>query len=232
MDNAFILDFLRRLAANNNTAWMQEHRAEYLRARDSFAALVTEVLRQATPLAPELADLTPAQVMLRLHKNDRSQTDPEPYKRRFGSGLVPGGRHALRAGYFLALMPNGGSWLRAGRFTPTPPELAAIRQEIHYSSAEFHGLLAAPELLQHFPNGLDMNAEQLTRPPRGYTTDDHNLPWLKLKSFGVSHYFSDAEVLAPGFVSRVVAGIQAARPWVEFLNTALGVDAERPALGI
>ena len=222
MDLAFVLDFLRRLAANNNTAWMQGHRADYLRARDTFAALVTEVISQATPVAPELAGLTPAQAMFRLLKNDRSQTDPEPYKRRFGSGLMPGGRHAQRAGYFLALMPGGGSWLRAGRFTPTPAELAAIRQEIHYNSTEFHRQLAAPELLQHFPTGLDMSVEQLTRPPRGYSADDPDLPWLKLKSFGVNSYFSDTEVLAPDFVGRVVARIAAARPWVQFLNEALG----------
>jgi uncharacterized protein (TIGR02453 family) len=224
MDNAFVLDFLRRLSANNNTAWMQANRADYLRARDNFADLVTEVLRQATPVAPELADLTPTQVMFRLHKNDRSQTDPEPYKRRFGSGLVPGGRHAERAGYYLALSPGGHSWLRAGRFTPTPAELAAIRQEISYSSDEFHRRLADAELLKHFPNGLDMKAAQLTRPPRGYTSDDANLPWLKLKSFGVGRLFSDEEVLQPDFIGRVVRGIQAARPWVEFLNTALDVQ--------
>ena len=224
MDLAFVLDFLRCLSANNNTAWMQEHRADYLRARDNFAALVAEVLRQATPNAPELAGLTPTQTLFRLHKNDRSQTDPEPYKRRFGSGLVPGGRHALRAGYFLALSPNGNSWLRAGRFTPTPAELAAIRQEIHYSSNEFHRYLSDAELLQHFPNGLDMNVAQLTRPPRGYATNDPELPWLKLKSYGVVRLFSDEEVLRPDFIGRVVAGIQATRPWVKFLNTAL--DAE------
>ncbi len=221
MDLASVLDFLRRLAANNNTAWMQAHRADYLHARDTFAALVTEVLRQATPTIPELAGLTPAQVMFRLHKNDRSQTDPEPYKRRLGSGLVPGGRHALRAGYFLALMPGGGSWLRAGRFTPTPAELAAIRQEIHYDSTGFHQLLEGPELLQHFPNGLDMRVAQLTRPPRGYAGNDPDLPWLKLKSFGVVRLFADEEVLAPDFIARVVAGMQAARPWVTFLNQAL-----------
>jgi uncharacterized protein (TIGR02453 family) len=221
MDLAFTLDFLRRLAANNNTVWMQAHRADYLRARDIFAALVAEVLHQATPALPELAGLTPAQVMFRLHKNDRSQTDPEPYKKRFGSGLVPGGRHAERAGYFLAISPGGHSWLRAGRFTPTPPELAAIRQEIHYSSDEFHRRLDDAELLQHFPNGLDMSAAQLTRPPRGYAADDPELPWLKLKSYGVGRLFSDEEVLQPDFIGRVVAGMQAARPWVEFLNTAL-----------
>ncbi len=225
MDLAFILDFLQRLAANNNTAWMQEHRAEYLRARDAFAGLVAEVLRLATPAVPELAGLTPAQAMFRLHKNDRSQQDPEPYKRRLGAGLVPGGRHALQAGYFLALMPGGGSWLRAGRFSPTPAELAAIRQEIHYSSAEFHRCLAAPALRQHFPNGLDMSVAQLTRPPRGYLATDPDLPWLKLKSYGVVHLFADEEVLAPDFIGRVVAGMQAARPWVTFLNQALNSAA-------
>jgi len=221
MDLAFVLNFLRRLAANNNTAWMQSHRADYLRARDTFAALVTEVLRQATPALPELAGLTPAQVMFRLHKNDRSQTDPEPYKRRLGAGLVPGGRHALRAGYFLALMPDGGSWVRAGRFTPTPPELAAIRQEIHYDSAGFHRVLAAPEILRHFPNGLDLSAPQLARPPRGYEASDPDLPFLKLKSFGLNSYFADAEVLAPDFIDQAVARMVAAQPWVAFLNGAL-----------
>jgi len=221
VDLAFTLDFLRRLAANNNTAWMQAHRADYLRARDTFAALVTEVLRQATPALPELAGLTPAQAMFRLHKNDRSQTDPEPYKRRLGAGLVPGGRHAQRAGYFVALLPGGGSWLRAGRFSPTPAELAAIRQEIHYDSAGFHRCLDDPALRPHFPMGLDRTVAQLTRPPRGYQADDPDLPFLKLKSFGLVQLFSDEEVLAPGFIGRLVAGMEAAQPWVAFLNRAL-----------
>ena len=33
MDNALVLNFLRQLAANNNTAWMQAHRADYQLAR-------------------------------------------------------------------------------------------------------------------------------------------------------------------------------------------------------
>ncbi len=221
MEVAFVLDFLRRLAANNNTAWMQEHRADYLRARDAFADLMAEVLRRATPALPELAGLTPTQAMFRLHKNDRSQRDPEPYKRRLGAGLVPGGRHALRAGCFVALMPGGGSWLRAGRFSPTPAELAAIRQEIQYDSAGFHRIIADAQLRQHFPAGLDQGVEQLSRPPRGYAADEPDLAYLKLKSFGMVRLFSDAEVVAPNFVDRLVAGMVAARPWVDYLNQSL-----------
>ncbi|QKG52728.1 DUF2461 family protein [Hymenobacter sp. BRD67] len=98
MDIGFALDFLRRLAANNNTAWMQENRADYRRARDTFAALVTEVLRRATPGIPELAGLTPAQVMFRLHKNDRSQTDPSPISGAWARAWCPvAGTHRGRA---------------------------------------------------------------------------------------------------------------------------------------
>jgi len=220
-----VFAFLSELTANNNTAWMQQHRADYLAARDAFAALVAQVLTRAAPLVPELTGLTPAQALFRLHKNDRAHTDPEPYKRRLGAGLVPGGRHAPRAGYFLALMPGGGSWLRAGRFAPTPAELTAIRQEIHYDSAGFHAQLAAPALRRHFPAGLDTDGEQLRRPPRGYAPDDPDLPWLLRKSFGVSRLFPDDEVLAPDFVEQVVAGLAAARPWVRWLDGALGLAA-------
>jgi hypothetical protein len=55
-------------------------------------------------------------------------------------------------------------------------------------------------------------------------TPPMTLTCLKLKSFGVVHLFADKEVLAPDFIGRVVAGIQAARPWVEFLNGALVND--------
>jgi uncharacterized protein (DUF2461 family) len=118
-------------------------------------------------------------------------------------------------------MPDGGSWVRAGRFTPTPPELAAIRQEIYYDSVGFHRAIEAPEMLQHFPTGLDLSAPQLTRPPRGYEASDPNLPFLKLKSFGMNSYFADAEVLAPDFIDQAVARMVAAQPWVAFLNGAL-----------
>ncbi|MFC7669897.1 DUF2461 domain-containing protein [Hymenobacter humi] len=184
------------------------------------------VLAQAAATDPDLAGLSTADVMFRLHKNDRAHRDPEPYKRRMGAGLKLGGRHAPRAGYFLAIQPEGRSWLGAGTFHPTPAMLAAIRQEIHYNSSEFHRLRQAPTLLSYFPAGLDTTGPQLTRPPRGYSADDPDLGWLRLKTYGIGRFYSDAEVLAPDFVDKVVAGIAAARPLVDFFNEALPI-AER-----
>jgi uncharacterized protein (TIGR02453 family) len=221
MELEYLLNFLTQLAANNTTAWMAVHRPDYQRARAACTELVRAVLARVAATDPDLANLTPSDVMFRLHKNDRAHRDPEPYKRRMGAGLKRGGRHAPRAGYFLAIQPEGRSWLGAGTFHPTPELLAAIRQEIHYNGDEFHRLRQAPELLRYFPEGLDTTGPQLTRPPRGYAATDPDVAWLRLKTFGVGRFYSDAEVLAPGFVDEVVAGIVAARPLVDFFNAAL-----------
>ena len=221
MELDFLLHFLARLAANNTTAWMAAHRPDYQRARAACTELVGQVLTQVAAADPDLAALTTADVLFRLHKNDRAHRDPEPYKRRMGAGLKRGGRHALRAGYFIAIQPGGQSWLGAGTFHPTPALLAAIRQEIHYNGAEFHRLRRAPELLRYFPAGLDAAGPQLTRPPRGYAATDPDVAWLRLKTFGAGRFYADAEVLAPGFVAQLVAGIAAARPLVDFFNAAL-----------
>lgn len=221
MELEYLLHFLARLAAHNTTAWMAEHRPDYQRARAACTELVRQVLARVAATDPELATLAPTEVMFRLHKNDRAHRDPEPYKRRMGAGLKRGGRHAPRAGYFLAIQPEGRSWLGAGTFHPTPELLAAIRQEIHYSGDEFHQLRQAPELVHYFPDGLDITGPQLTRPPRGYAATDPDVAWLRLKTFGVGRFYTDAEVLAPSFVDAVVAGIAAARPLVDFFNAAL-----------
>ena len=221
MELEYLLDFMARLAANNTTAWMAEHRPDYQRARAACTELVRQVLARVAATDTDLTNLTPNDVMFRLHKNDRSQRDPEPYKRRMGAGLKRDGRHAPRADYFIAIQPEGRSWLGAGTFHPTPEMLAAIRQEIHYSPEEFHRRRLAPELLRHFPAGLDATGPQLTRPPRGYAATDPDVAWLKLKTFGAGKFYADAEVLAPGFVDQLVADIAAARPLVDFFNEAL-----------
>ncbi len=219
MDRAFLLDFLRNLAANNHKAWMDENRGDYHRARAVFTELVTEVLAGLQLFEPELRGLTPADVMFRINKNDRSQRDPEPYKRRMGAGMKRGGRHAPWAGYFLAVQPEGYTWMGAGIWRPDTAGLTRIRQEIHYNGPEFQALREALALRHHFPAGLQ--GERLLRPPRGYNQQTPDLEWLRLKEFTVSQTFPDHEVLQPDFGARVVTGLRTTQPLVQFLNQAL-----------
>ena len=69
MDLAYLLDFMARLAANNTTAWMAEHRPDYQRARAACTELVRQVLTQAAATDPDLAQLTTTDVLFRLHKH-------------------------------------------------------------------------------------------------------------------------------------------------------------------
>ncbi|SNC67231.1 TIGR02453 family protein [Hymenobacter gelipurpurascens] len=216
----FILSFLRDLAANNSKAWMDEHRADYHRARAEYTAFVADLIKGAQQFEPNLLGLTPQDVMFRINKNDRFQQSDEPYKRHMGAGIKRGGRHASWAGFFVALQPGGETYVGAGRWMPEPEQLARIRQEIHYNPTEFHTLRQSPELLQHFPSGLDMT-QTLKTAPKGYDRTDPDIEWLRLKSYFVWQGFSDKEVLRPDFPSRVLAAWQAALPFVQFLNEAM-----------
>ena len=159
-------------------------------------------------------------MLYRLHKNDRSQRDPEIYKRHFSAGLKLGGRRSPWAGYFVVLEPGGESYVGAGRWEPEPNQLARIRQEIHYNAAAFRAVLQAPELTRHFPAGLDQTGALKTA-PKGYDRHDPDIEWLRLKRFFVWRAFSDTEVLRPDFGARVLESWRAAQPFVQFLNEAV-----------
>lgn len=220
MDRALVLAFLRELAAHNHKAWMDEHRADYQQARGEFTALLRELLDGLQQFEPTTRGLTPADVMYRLHKNDRSQRDPETYKRHMSAGLKPGGRHSPWAGYYVVLEPGGESYVGAGRWEPEPAQLARIRQEIHYNGPAFHALLQDPEFQRHFPAGLDPS-DALKTAPKGYDKLDPDIAWLRLKRFFVWRAIPDAEVVQPDFPARVLESWRAAQPFVRFLNEAM-----------
>jgi uncharacterized protein (TIGR02453 family) len=223
MQRAFILSFLRDLADNNSKAWMDAHRADYHRARAEYTDFVAELIKGLQQLEPDLLGLTPQDVMFRINKNDRFQQSDEPYKRHMGAGIKRGGRHSQWAGYFVALQPGGETYVGAGRWQPEAEQLARIRQEIHYNPTEFHALRQSPELLRHFPSGLDMT-QALKTAPKGYDRTDPDIEWLRLKSFFVWQSFSDKDVLRADFPDRVLAAWQAAQPFVHFLNEAMKVE--------
>ena len=221
MPRAFLLHFLRDLAANNHKAWMDEHRADYHRARATFRELTAEILRGVQQFEPDLLPLAANDALYRINKNDWSKQGEAAYKRHMSAGLKRDGRHARWAGYFLAVEPSH-CWVGAGKWHPDPASLQRIRQEIHYSPAAFHALRQQPDFTRHFPAGIQ--GERLQRPPKGYAKADPDIEWLKLKSFLVRHPIADADLLRPDFVPRALETLRAAQPLVRFLNEAIGEE--------
>jgi hypothetical protein len=157
----------------------------------------------------------------RLHKNDRSQRDPEPYKRRMGAGLKRGGRPRAAGGLLPGHSARGAQLAGGRHLPPHPGRVGGHPAGDSLQRRRFSPAAAGPGAAAILPGGLDTTGPQLTRPPRGYAADDPDLAWLRLKTYGTGRFYADAEVLSPDFVPQVVAAIAAARPLVDFFNDAL-----------
>ncbi len=74
------LDFLQSLAANNEKAWFEAHRAEYEQyLLAPMKSLVAELAGPLLAIDPELVT-TPARAISRIHRDTRFSRNKSPYK--------------------------------------------------------------------------------------------------------------------------------------------------------
>ena len=210
--------FLRDLRRNNNREWFHSRQEQYQAARLEVVELVTAVHALLVKEDADLSIVDPTRALFRINRDIRFSANKSPYKTNFGAFLSAGGKTGPQAGYYLHFEP-GSSILAGGCWMPEPEALSRIRQEIDYNLEEFQSILKAPAFRKHFGE-LDREGE-LTRPPRGYTTDNPALYWLRLKSFTASCILEDAELMAPRAEVRLAKKFSAMVPLVLFLNRAL-----------
>ena len=102
---------------------------------------------------------------------------------------------------------------------PQAVDLAKYRQENDYNFAEFNAIISNKTFKKFF--GTLDHEHKLARPPKGYTTDNPAMDYLKLKSFIAFRNFTDKEILAPDFDKQVIATCNAMFPLMQFLRRAL-----------
>jgi uncharacterized protein (DUF2461 family) len=71
--------------------------------------------------------------------------------------------------------------------------------------------------------GLEIQGEQLKRGPAGFPTSHEHIEDLKRKQLYVLTQFSEAEVVAEGFLDRFTETCVRAAPLMEFETKALGL---------
>ena len=108
IDNT-IIDFLKKLAKNNNREWFNENKKVYEKARGAFILFVAHLIEKISSFDASI--------------------DKTPYKTNFGAHIVA--NHAKphdRAGYYLHIEP-GNSFLASGAYLPPGPWIKAIRNK-------------------------------------------------------------------------------------------------------
>lgn len=212
-----ILPFLAKLKDNNHRDWMEANKPEYLKARKEFEILVESLIAEIAKFDPAIQGLLVKDCMFRINRDVRFSNDKSPYKINFSAYIGPGGKKAMKAGYYFHLQP-GASFLAGGRFMPDADHLSKIRQEIDYNAGKLLSILDSKETKQYF-KGLE--GEKLARAPKGYPSDHPQVELLKMKSFLLTTALSDQEIASDGLLVKASNIFKAIYPLNSFLNQAV-----------
>ena len=214
------LQFLKNLKKNNRKDWFDANRHKYLDAKADFEAFTTEIINRLGRIDESIAHLEARPSTFRQHRDVRFSKDKSPFKVHMGMYLSKGGRKSFHAGYYFHLEP-GNSLAGGGLWVPMAPELKKVRQEIDYNWDEFKGILQNKKFRSVYgelESGTDV---KLTRPPKGYETDNPAIEYLKLKSLLATRKIPDAEVTAKDLAKKVADYFGALAPLVVFFNRAM-----------
>jgi len=213
------LKFLKDLKKNNDKSWFDANRKNYESAKADIYSFVDNLIQAISKFDPSVENLKAKDCVFRINRDIRFSKDKSPYKTNMGAYISKGGKKASTAGYYFHCEP-GQSFAAGGFYVPMPPELAAIRQEIDYNFSEWKKIVENKSFKKSFPKGVD-GIEVLSRPPKGYAEDNPAIEYLKMKSFIVTHPFTDKEIQDKALIKEVAKIFQTMKPMLDFLNKAV-----------
>ena len=219
MDFKVITAFLKKLSKNNNRDWFEKNKGEYLEAKEQFEEFVTALLSSMTKFDGRLAGLNPRKLTFRIYRDVRFSKDKRPYKTNMGATFSPGGKLMNKPGYYLHIEPGNKSFVAGGLYMPAPEDVSKVRQEIDYNGKKLETLFKKPDFKKYY-QGFDI-FDQLKKAPKGYDPDHQYIEWLKMKSFIVTHYFKDTDVLGKNFLKETTTAFKAMKSFNDFLDVAI-----------
>jgi uncharacterized protein (TIGR02453 family) len=210
--------FLRELKAHNEREWFNANKARYESdVKEPALAFVEDFGHRLPGVAPHL--IADKRSLFRIYRDTRFAKDKTPYKTHVGIYF----RHARAAdaetgGLYVHLEP-GSVFLGAGIWHPGTPALKRIRDAIVARPEGWRAAVAAVA-----PDWRQADGEKLKRAPAGYPADHPLIEDLKRKSFAVTSKLTQRDATGRRFLDEVEARAARARPYMEFMSRALGVE--------
>jgi uncharacterized protein (TIGR02453 family) len=225
------LTFLRQIKRNNRRDWFAERKDVYERELlDPMRLFVEEMDVRLASFAPEIHGSVKRSIF-RIYRDTRFSKDKTPYKThiscwfthvRAGHG-VGAETHGAGAGFYFHVEP-GASLVAAGIWMPPRPSLLRIREHLAESSDAFEKTMNGRKFKTRF-SALS-EEKVLSRVPRGFAPDHPAAKWLRFCSFTVSGPLTDEQILSPKLPQQVEKDFVVLRPFVRWLNEALGYPAQ------
>ncbi|HLP11320.1 MAG TPA: DUF2461 domain-containing protein [Flavobacteriales bacterium] len=218
------LDFLKKIAKNNNRDWFNKHKDEYLMHRENlidFADALLIKLNQHDHIETDSGKKS----LFRIYKDVRFSKDKTPYNTHW-SGFFKRATKKRRGSYYFHLKP-GDSYVIIGFWGPNPDDMKRIRKEIHLNPEGWEKVLENKTFKRTFG---EMKGEKLSSAPRGYEKDHPGIELLRYKQYLLKHVFTDKQVLAKDFVAKVSDVFKKARPFLDFMSETLTTNADGESL--
>jgi uncharacterized protein (TIGR02453 family) len=220
------LRFLRGLARNNDREWFEARREVYERAAKApMLGLIEEINHALKGFAPEHLR-PPHKIMMRIYRDIRFSANKQPYKTHLAGWWSRRGMEKTSGGgYYLQIGPKG-VMVAAGVYMPEREQLLALRRWMSVHHVSYRAAVA--KVLRAKGAGFTgIEADMLTRMPKGFAADDPADELVRAKNWGVHAMLPAEAALEPGFAKELVRRLRLAAPLVDMLNgTIMGAHSE------
>lgn len=220
------MKFLRGLARHNEREWFNARKHVYeSELKAPMLALVDEITQAMVEFAPE--HMRPAnKIMMRIYRDTRFSNDKRPYKRHLSAWWARRGMEKTSGGGFYLQISPQEVMLAAGVYMPEREQLLALRRWMAEHHTEYRALVKA--VLKNKAGGFQqIDAEALTRMPKGFGSDHPAGELLRAKNWGVRCALPAEAALRPQLARELVRRMRLAAPVVDALNGA--ILSARPA---
>jgi uncharacterized protein (TIGR02453 family) len=209
------LTFLRQLEKNNSREWFVPRKEQFeTLLRQPMLELIELVLKDLRSFAVDHV-LDPKRAMLRIYRDVRFSKDKSPYKTniaamfpRAGMGKTSG------AGYYIGISPAGVE-VAGGVYMPGPPELSALRKAIDEDADTFRKTTGNKAVVKVMGA---IQGEQMTRVPKGFTTDHPAGDLLRRKQFYYFTMMKPQTATVAGLDRTILRQFRAMSPVIYYLN--------------
>jgi uncharacterized protein (TIGR02453 family) len=209
------LQFLRNLQRNNNREWFLDHKTIYEQyVKQPISDLIEALGSEFQRFAPEMV-ATHKVSAYRIHRDTRFSKDKSPYKTHVAA-VFPHSRLGKHegAGFYLHIAPKE-LLIGGGLYMPIPEDLNAVRQTIAGNPAKFLKVIQDARFKKLFG---EVTGDQLSRVPRGFSSDHPAADFLRHKNFLAARTFPAEVATKAQFYRTVVETFKAMAPFVRFLN--------------
>lgn len=221
------MKFLKGLAKNNDREWFNARKAVYESAvKAPMLGIVEEINQAMLEFAPE--HVRPAhKAMMRIYRDIRFSSDKRPYKTHVAAWWSRRGMEKTSGGGFYFHVGAKEVLVSAGVYMPEREQLRVIREWMAENHEAYRKMVAG--LLKARGMGFTaIEAQALTRMPKGFPLDHQAGEMLRAKNWGVHAFLPVEMALQAGFVKEVVKRMKVMAPMVDVLNGAIvGAGGER-----